>query len=35
MLKKVTFIQYQLIRKMHKVTVITANDTEAVILIGK
>ena len=36
MLKRVSFGEYQIIRKIHKqITIIVANDTEAVILIGK
>ena len=35
MLKKVSFEKYQVLRVIHKVTIITANDTEAVILIHK
>jgi hypothetical protein len=35
MLKRVSFEKYQVLRLMHNVTVITADDKEAVILIEK
>lgn len=35
MLKRVTYSQYQVLRKIHKVKVITASDTEAVIFIER
>ena len=35
MLKRVNFEKYQVLRAIHKVIVITANDTEAVIFIQK
>ncbi len=35
MLKRVSFEKYKILRVLHKVTVITANDTEAVIFIQK
>ena len=35
MLKRVSFEKYQVLRAIHNVTVITANDTEAVIIIQK
>lgn len=33
MIKKVTFNQYKALRKMHNIKILTANDTEATILI--
>ena len=35
MLKRVSFDKYMVLRVLHKVTVITANDMEAVIFIQK
>lgn len=35
MLKRVSFRKYQILRAIHNITVITANDTEAVIFIQK
>lgn len=35
MLKKVKFTDYQVLRLLHNVTIIEANDTEALILITK
>lgn len=35
MLKRVSFGKYKVLRLLHTVTVITANDTEAVILVEK
>ena len=35
MLKRVTYIQYQLIKALHNVQIIVANDIEAFILIQK
>ncbi len=35
MLKRVSFNKYQILKLIHNVTVITASDTEAVILIQK
>ena len=35
MLKRVSFEIYQMLRLIHNITVITANDTEAVIFIQK
>ena len=34
MIKRVKFIDYQVMKAIHKVTIITANDTEAVIYIS-
>ena len=33
MIKKVTYNQYKVLRKMYNVRILTANDTEATILI--
>ena len=33
MLKRVRFIDYQILKVIHNITIITANDTEAVIFI--
>ena len=35
MLKRVSFEKYQVLKVIHKVTIITANDMEAVIFIQK
>lgn len=35
MLKRVKFSTYQILRIIYKITIVTASDTEAVILISK
>ena len=35
MLKRVSFEKYKVLRAIHNITIITANDTEAVIFIQK